>query len=383
MSKSLIILLSVVFTVFSANALPFLEETPSVFTDYRIPSFGYNTADAFGNDLLNIHHHGDDGYFRANLGGNFLIMNQSSDISWRVRDRLEFKHSNTYNPNTPNVVTSKIVNNLSFNYSQWFMGYSGIHGFASGNFYSETIKDQIPVLNFPFEVGAGYGRVQSVYPVVLAVILNDEMGSGLSDAQLMEIAEIVGKRELHIYNYADDFNMKYYVEIAEKLGKTDQVMKIHQIITSAVYKRTGRNVGWHLRLSYTNLLRPRNAPNHALKLSGLYTKPVGYKTYLNAFANLYYSLKKDTNPDLVLGISGIYDHNYHWFSSVNLSHTFYGSKSFLSSGVTYDNMFRFSLRSSMCIYNIGLITGDMGLSNRGKDNNATIDFKINFAYFLW
>jgi hypothetical protein len=237
------------------------------------------------------------------------------------------------------------------------------------------------------KLGGGYGRVTNAYPVAVAIAIAKELGGGVSNADVLKTADIIGKYSEYANKYKDDVSIKFYGDLAASIGKPDQTMKVMQIYNSPVYHISQRWWGWQARAFFKNqfMIKPEPAenPKGMLAIYGAYAKPMGLDKQLYAWAEYDMSLESGVDPDMEFGIKATKDHTFQWASYAQFLYHIYGTDPINVAPYADDTYMELSVGTVKSITSKLYGGVDFEYSKLGEDDDAAMGFDINFYYWIF
>ena len=402
--------------VLSSNTF---SQSTSIFEQYRIPTFSFKTLSVSGQDFLNYQSTGsENNHFQMSLGAWFLWEKQDPMLTINVFDAPSFDYHKAKVNGVDRDAVTHFDNLLGLNYQNYFTDdYKGLFGYTDALFIFQSRSDSLQRNNgewattntgLPLEVGLGYGRVVGVRNVAQALAISSELNLDLSDAQTLQLAQVIEKNDngFYYFEYKDDADIEFYKDINRVIGKEANPFKIQQILFSSVYRISEKYVGWEARVGYSNVFLDEGtfmiagedySSKGSVAASFRYAKPIDFNQQFYGSLEYLMSLedKDKMNPanTIALNLSYSYDHSYKWASSVNLMYEMYsfdqpvaGEDSYTSYGI--------NARTDYYILNKLGVYGSLSYELMEADRfgnvviptgieDATIRFTVGFRYWVF
>jgi hypothetical protein len=96
---------------------------------------------------------------------------------------------------------------------KYFHDYKGFHITGNGvNFWSsQTSQPSYRMTNLA--LGVGYGRVIALRPAAQAVAMASELNAGMTNEEVLKLAEIIEREGEYNAKYKDDKDIRFYGDL--------------------------------------------------------------------------------------------------------------------------------------------------------------------------
>jgi hypothetical protein len=374
-------------------------QNSSLFNLYKIPEISYQTLGFGGNNLLNLYNTNNsyNGSKNNSLTVNFGLVHNVLLQSPMCNNSILTQASFGYEKRTESYdlyqsqIREIIQGTISINaFNSWYIGNEkGVFAFFDPYVYIEDYRNTLSKLDskqslYSTDFGIGYGRIVNVRTVVQAYIIADELKCSLTDDKILQLADIIEKRESGAYyaKYKDDDEIYFYKDIAAITEKPGSTPKIMQILYSGIYQSTMRETGWQAKLGIRyahdeyNYFNPAqigySTYNSIVKGTDLFTSigyslPIGFNKQFKANAGYSLNLNDELNRAPILSLSGSFsiDHSYLWSSQIS---AFYGVA--FAKNHSDINNYSISLQSNYNILNKLTVNSRIEYSNNQFTNSA-------------
>jgi len=362
-----------------------LAQNPSVYNLKTVPEYKFRTLYIQGDNLLDWYKFGDAGHMNINFGGVFGAYCQRTDMTMYYGDILGFSMLQDEGDNNGDSWTV-MDNNLYVGAAKYF-GLPQVYGDMNFYFDSDNYGDPDKTSGMAIElnIGAGVGRVFSATRVAQATAILDVLGGDLSNEKILELADIIGKRDYYVAVYKDCWAGKYYEAIANAAGFPNKGLSVLKILTNPIYTISTRQVGWQVLAGYHNwFLAAEDDPFYSMYyeakgdivVHGDFAKPIGLDKQFTAYVEYAKSLEEDAGADLNAGFDFTIDHEYTWSSFFGFDY-----ESYLPEEGDGDNTMYLELGTRKNIMDKLTATASFMYEKYSEDDDAELWFNIFFKYF--
>ena len=371
-----------------------------LYEGFDIPTFQFKNANVSGSPLFSSISSGEGSSTIINAGGRYTFSSQSPEFTYSYGGELAYGSQtitvlgNEESFEDETTKSGEYALNAPFSVNKYFGDSKGAYAFADGNLDYHGGKDWENIddtgdLNLT--VGGGYGRIISAKPVAQAAAIASELGGGISDEGILEMAAIISKASsgYYINLYKDDAQIEYYNALEVASGKTGVTMKIMQIMTSPVFNISDRHVGWFARAGLTdNYMKAEgDETKSSLSLEAGYAKPMGMDKQLTASFEYDKNMAEFGGSEMLLGATGTMDHSYTWVSgaSINLGSLSVKHPEFYlneKQEMISESIFALNIYSTRAIVNKLVATASLDFMKTGEADPVS-ELKLEFTYFIF
>ena len=354
---------------------------PQLYDGFDIPTFEYRTFSVSGDELLDWNKTGDNSETNINLGGNYNFKSQSPEFSYGYGSNFSYDNQ-TIGDADP---TGEWKLGVPFNANKYFGDSHGIFGFADGTldmFGGPSHEGVDDTGDLDLTVGAGYGRIISAKPVAQAAAIASELGGGVSDAAILEMAGIISKYNAGWYEneYKDNAQVQYYNDLSDAAGKSGASMKIQQIATSPVYNISDRSTGWFVRAGLkNNYMRAEGDEDKGdMSVKAGYAMPMGMDRQVSASFEYDKDMNEGAGNSMELGLDYTMDHTYTWATSAGFTY----KSEIASEGADALNTMGLEVSTTKAIIN--KLTGTATFSyDKVGEGDPTMGLNVSFSYWVF
>jgi len=352
--------------MFCLIGIMLFAQTENIYTNQTIPEFSMQELYVKGSDFLNWYKQGDETHLNLNLEGNYNYFSQKSDRNVTVYGNVQFSYIDS-------TETSNFNNLVSLDYERYFNKFQIFtNDILQINFANQTSSD-----NLYIQLGAGYGRIIDVTQASQTYTLFNELDIEYSEDIFFKVSDIIGKKEEYKQKYKDQADEKYFYDLAQIIGKPESALSIQRILTNSIYLLTTKKIGWQIIAYYSNSFLTDEESNGDIHLRGEYSKPISLDKQVNAFGEYRTSLDEEAIPELLVGADFTINHLSTWSSYTGLSYV----RSLPSSGDVISSMLlEAGTRKNILNKLVSEVSANI---SQESDNDARIEFKVNFIYYIF
>jgi len=341
-------------------------QTEKIYTNQTIPEFSTQELYVKGSDFLNWYKQGNESHLNLNLDGNYNYFSQKSDKNLAFNGNVQFSYIDS-------TETSNFNNLVGFDYERYF---NKIQVFTNDilqiNFANQTSSDSLNI-----QLGAGYGRIIDVTQASQTYILMNELDIEYNEDIFFKVSDIIGKRENYKKKYKDQADEKYFNDLAQVLGKPELSLSIQRILTNSIYLQTTKKIGWQVITYYSNTYLTDIENNGNIHLRGEYSKPIGLDKQINTFGEYRTSLNEEAIPVILVGADFSLDHLATWSSFARLNY----ERNLPSDGDAISSiLLEAGTRKNILNKLVSEVSTNI---SQESGNDARIEFKVNFIYYIF
>ncbi|MBS3768496.1 MAG: hypothetical protein KGY75_10315 [Candidatus Cloacimonetes bacterium] len=301
--------------------------------------------------------------------GNFIQLSGGVRGNW-------MKYKRIYSDHTERAEYKSLDSYIRFYITKYF---DKLNLWASNYTRLITQNNAKPQLDSYNTAGVGIGRIVYCTSVAKAIRLVDEFDLNANVKLVLQIADIIAKKEMYREKYKDTWEEIYYKKLAKLIGFPEKGLKVRRILASHIYVLNTRMKGFELRLGYENSfsINADTQSEGSIIIQGDYGLPWGLNKQITLQSELARDMDDNEYQLIFTGIFGL-DLSYTWTNNFKITN----SNIFYNDDKSDYNKIILSLETRKNILNRLVSSLEINYQTKTNSNPKYFQTKLRLIYAI-